>query len=597
MLDALAAVNMHVMVAMPHVLNNSVDVNASTWPAFEAELLGNMSMVMHHPAFAGYYVCDDCASATPTTQRNRTIIVDIMRRHDPYHLIYGAGGGPQGEMETEDETIDGSAEPAALRALAHGLVLDVAMVENYRNDLGFHESLGGNDRNFRNPPARFEPVVNMPGPMRQFGHEGLETMVWIGIIVANAPWLNWFVAQVDQLGRQQIEIAVDTTNLKVQELLPSFYASSTNDERQPVVNVTTRLPDPCRAPGETFGQQQPDPYGCPPGASDDVDAHPQIVARMFREDARNGTAAACSHLIVANAQGINAPFSLTISGLTDAEIAAATGSSAGVGGFVPLFDGSCVSVATTNQQSVTLSLSFPSLTLVRWLSHCTQVNNPANYGGQTTKLNQPDYLCRRVFATKSNQTTVTDGSNGSGGGGGGRGIQTGGLLVLSDWIAASKTNIYALGCVEEEDRISTPWSALGNQVPNGNMEIVNGLPGQPGCVIFNAGCTSMWGVMPGTFDEAQNRTLWTDGRAKVHISTVSPHRGRHSLRINAPKPRQTLRVGVPGDGIKGYNLSSTLAAGQKNVPNCLFNNTRYELQAFVRASRYVRWALSSYSSP
>ena len=58
MLDALAAVNMHVMVAMPHVLNNSVDVNASTWPAFEKELTGNMSMVMHHPALAG------CAAST-----------------------------------------------------------------------------------------------------------------------------------------------------------------------------------------------------------------------------------------------------------------------------------------------------------------------------------------------------------------------------------------------------------------------------------------------------------------------------------------------------------------------------------------------------
>jgi hypothetical protein len=72
--------------------------------------------------------------------------------------------------------------------------------------------------------------------------------------------------------------------------------------------------------------------------------------------------------------------------------------------------------------------------------------------------------------------------------------------------------------------------------------------------------------------------------AKVHISTVSPHAGRHSLRINAPRPRQTLRVGIPGDGIKGYNLSSTLAAGALNVPNCLFNHTRYELQAYVRAS-------------
>eukprot|EP01046_Picozoa_sp_COSAG06_P014603 COSAG06_NODE_909_length_11599_cov_61.006087_8_plen_90_part_00 len=47
--------------------------------------------------------------------------------------------------------------------------------------------------------------------------------------------VSWICA-----GRQQIEMAVDTTNLKVQELLPSFYTSSTNDERQPVVNVTTR---------------------------------------------------------------------------------------------------------------------------------------------------------------------------------------------------------------------------------------------------------------------------------------------------------------------------------------------------------------------
>jgi hypothetical protein len=406
MLDALAAVNMHVLVAMPHILNNSVDVNASTWAANEAELLGNMSMVMHHPAFAGYYICDDCASATPSVQRNRSVIVEIMRRHDPYHLIYGAGGGPQGEMETEAETVDG-VEPAALKTPAHGLVLDVSMVENYRNDLGFHESLGGNDAAFAHQAnLRFEPVVNMPGPMRQFGHEGLETMVWIGIIVANAPNLNWFVAQVDQLGRRQIEVAADTANLKVQELLPSFYASTLQDQLQPVVNVTTRLPDPCSG-GDTFGQRQPDPYGCPPGASDDPDAHPQIVARMFREDARPGTAA-CAHLIVANAQGINAPFSLTIDRLTDAEITAAT---SGGGGFAPLFDGSCV-------------------------------NNPANFGGQTTKTNQPDYLCRRVRASEA----------------------AGGRLVLRDWIAASKTNIYALGCVQEEDKITTPWTPLGNQV-------------------------------------------------------------------------------------------------------------------------------------
>ena len=59
-------------------------------------------------------------------------------------------------------------------------------------------------------------------------------------------------------------------------------------------------------------------------------------------------------------QGINAPFSLTISGLLDAEIAAATGSTEGpgaaVGGFTPLFDGSCVN-NPANYVCITLSES------------------------------------------------------------------------------------------------------------------------------------------------------------------------------------------------------------------------------------------------
>ena len=116
-------------------------------------------------------------------------------------------------------------------------------------------------------------------------------------------------------------------------------------------------------------------------------------------------------------------------------------------------------------------------------------------GGQGTKLNQPDYLCRRVLAAKvsknvflsqlytktiilprqardkhrenSKKETVFPQAN-----------NTSGVLVFSDWIAASKTNIYALGCVQKEDQITTPWTNRGNLVPNGNMEIVNGLPGQ-----------------------------------------------------------------------------------------------------------------------
>ena len=116
-------------------------------------------------------------------------------------------------------------------------------------------------------------------------------------------------------------------------------------------------------------------------------------------------------------------------------------------------------------------------------------------GGQGTKLNQPDYLCRRVLAAKVSKSGLFEPvvykndhftKTGSGQTQGKlknetvfpQANNTSGVLVFSDWIAASKTNIYALGCVQKEDQITTPWTNRGNLVPNGNMEIVNGLPGQ-----------------------------------------------------------------------------------------------------------------------
>jgi hypothetical protein len=56
---------------------------------------------------------------------------------------------------------------------------------------------------------------------------------------------------------------------------------------------------------------------------------------------------------------------------------------------------------------------------------------------------------------------------------------------------------------------------------------------------------------------------------------------------------QTLRLGVPLDGVKLYNLSQTL--GQEHVDNCLFNYTTYDFELYARASSQS-WAAEQHSN-
>ena len=128
--DALAAVNMHVMVAMPHVLNNSVDVNASTWPANEAELLGNMSMVMGHPAVAEAAACAAVSKAAAAAAVSAVVLEGAS---DSLVAVLPAGGAasvvvvvPGGGAGGEGDVVVVAAAPSAAAAAAAGRAVGAA---------------------------------------------------------------------------------------------------------------------------------------------------------------------------------------------------------------------------------------------------------------------------------------------------------------------------------------------------------------------------------------------------------------------------------------------------------------------------------------
>jgi hypothetical protein len=127
-LDVLHANGMHGLVHLPV---GHAQVMQPDWPQQKAWLLGNMSLVMHHPALGGWYVCDDCAGPGAVA-RNLSLVVAELRAFDPYHLFWGAGSAGYWYQEAQEW-------PAvAGGGLADSVALDVPMVENYKPDLGAH---------------------------------------------------------------------------------------------------------------------------------------------------------------------------------------------------------------------------------------------------------------------------------------------------------------------------------------------------------------------------------------------------------------------------------------------------------------------------
>ena len=96
----------------------------STSAEWQQWTLGNMSLVMHHPAIAGYYSCDDCCHPGvveeygPVQYFALAKIHAIMRAHDRYHLTFGTIACR--DMWLWKDTYGGS-----------GLGLDVTMAEAY----------------------------------------------------------------------------------------------------------------------------------------------------------------------------------------------------------------------------------------------------------------------------------------------------------------------------------------------------------------------------------------------------------------------------------------------------------------------------------
>jgi hypothetical protein len=139
-----------------------------------------MSVVMHHPALWGYYICDDCCKGFDFLWE-LAWVYDAMKAIDPYHLT--AGFLECGEMHAFQEP---------------HLSLDLVIRENYRPDMAFHSNDGwarpGSDGALRLPPMTFEPVCNGPQMERQWAPEVARSNAYLGLVNANMANVHWYEA-------------------------------------------------------------------------------------------------------------------------------------------------------------------------------------------------------------------------------------------------------------------------------------------------------------------------------------------------------------------------------------------------------------------
>lgn len=118
----------------------------------QSEMHRVIERIKYHPSNIGYYLCDDCCgTTTPELIRNLSAYV---RSIDPYHLMYGATNcNPSTYGERETLGPNGNHE---------GVGLDVALVENYNDQLTSRVLPGSYENNVRNWPMQWEPIFNCP---------------------------------------------------------------------------------------------------------------------------------------------------------------------------------------------------------------------------------------------------------------------------------------------------------------------------------------------------------------------------------------------------------------------------------------------------
>ena len=215
--DAAASAGIYLIVNMPiQTWGNAMSgipvkiAPNSTALEWEQWTLGNMSLVMKHPAIAGWYGCDDCCHPGvvdeygPVQFYALAKIHAIMRKHDPYHLVYGTVACRVMWMWRDSY---GSS----------GIGLDVTMAEAYGGGMDTFASL-------RTYPMKRGAMFNMPLPSA-FAPYTLRTHSYSSL-VGGGLMVNAFDMQIGQYANTRVDAEVAWWGAEASELIRSTLSSA-----------------------------------------------------------------------------------------------------------------------------------------------------------------------------------------------------------------------------------------------------------------------------------------------------------------------------------------------------------------------------------
>ena len=239
-----------------------------------------MSLVQDHPAIAGWYGCDDCCHPGvvekygPVQFYALAKIHAIIRKQDPYHLIFGTVACRVMWMWKDSY---GSS----------GLGLDVTMAEAYG---------GGMDtfRGINTFPMQNSPMMNMPLPSA-FSVHGLRTHSYSSLIGATM-MINAFdmcgSGGQGQYQNRHTDTEIAWFGAEASELVPALFSQANLANR---AKITTTIHHPLVIPRQ-----------------------PALVAsRVFKEEHQIDVPAdaVCYTIVIANGKELPATFTAQISGL------------------------------------------------------------------------------------------------------------------------------------------------------------------------------------------------------------------------------------------------------------------------------------------
>eukprot|EP01048_Picozoa_sp_COSAG05_P015818 COSAG05_NODE_1955_length_3791_cov_2.398429_1_plen_478_part_00 len=355
--------------------------------------------------------------------------------------------------------------------------------------------------------------------------------------------------------RWQMSDAIDQVHAQILELMPSFYADVRLPQPSIAVNNAAKSSIIARAWRELYTStlHQGTASATVAGGQHSSSGGGGRGGRGDRGGSNNGGGTdVCVHIIVVNIAAEFHHVSLSLSGLTDAEVALATNE-----GLLPLFDGSC---SANPGPGFRPGPGEPGHTRATSEYQCRQLN--------LTQLPAPS----AGAASRSPSSSSSSSSSSSWA----ELVPAAARWRLSDWVAPSTTTVYRLGC-GGRDALTAVGAPTANLVHNGDMELVQ-QAGTDGCVMDRMGCLPTWVTLA-----CNDAGAWTDDRAWVSMSTALPHSGRHSARLQLPTAEPVV-VSLPMNSYKVAALCKAVGLGPKQPCAPIMNHTSYRLRFFARAS-------------